>query len=147
MADIWMWSFPENISLTSTTKMTPSRWKASMLICAIISRHWPGGAGVSRENWRISRRSSRSLFMLIIVLDARRTVIVPAILGPLFPFPSLTSFNSPFGHSRRGLALLAEIWYGFHSAASNGRRLALFQGGNFLPPDLTKGGLTYGDIQ
>ena len=100
-ADIWMWSFRGNISLTCTTKMTPSRWKASMRICAIISQHWPGGAGVFQESWRIFGRSLTFSSGLTIVSERRKSAIVPFIRGQLCPFHSLTFFNSLFGHSRQ----------------------------------------------
>lgn len=97
--DIWMWSTRADIFTTFTIRMTPSRWKVSTLICAIISQHWPDGADVFQGNWRTFRQFLLFSFRPITVLDSRRTAIVPAILAQLSPFLSLTSFNSLFGHS------------------------------------------------
>lgn len=96
--DIWMWSTRADIFTTFTIRMTPSRWKVSTLICAIISQHWPDGADVFQGNWRTFRQFLLFSFRPITVLDSRRTAIVPAILAQLSLFLSLTSFNSSFGH-------------------------------------------------
>jgi hypothetical protein len=55
--DIWMSSFQGNISSIFTTKMTPSPWRVSMLICAIISLLWHAAADVFRESWKTFRLS------------------------------------------------------------------------------------------
>ena len=49
--------FPGNISSIFTTKMTPSPWRVSMLICAIISLLWHAAAGVFLESWKTFRLS------------------------------------------------------------------------------------------
>lgn len=79
--------------------MTPSRWKASMLIYAIISQHWHGAADAFLESWKISRRFLQFLYKLTTALASRKNAIAPNIQEPRFPFPSLTSFNCAFGHS------------------------------------------------
>ncbi len=47
----------KTISSIFTTKMTPSPWRVSMLICAIISLLWHAAAGVFRESWKIFKMS------------------------------------------------------------------------------------------
>ena len=88
--------YPGKLTI-STIRMTPSRWKVSTLICAIISQHWHDGADAFPENWKISRRFLLFLFRPATVLDYRKTAIAPVIRGVLFLFPSLTAFNAVFG--------------------------------------------------
>ena len=71
-----------------------------MLICAIISLLWHAAADAFPENWKISRRFLLFLFRPTTVSDYRKTVIALVIQGLLSLFPSLTSFNSAFGHSQ-----------------------------------------------
>ena len=79
--------------------MTPSQCKVSMLIYAIISLLSLGRADTFPENWKISRRFLLFLFRPTTVSDYRKTSIALVIQGLLSLFPSLTSFNSAFGHS------------------------------------------------
>lgn len=102
-SDTWMWSFRGSIFTIFTIKMTPSRWRVSTLICAIISLRWHGEAGAFRENWRIFRLFLLFSYRLITASAFKRTTIAPAIQGLLYPFLSLTSFNSSFGYSRINL--------------------------------------------
>ena len=51
------------------------------------SQRRPGGAGVFPKSWRTSRLSLLTLFIPVIVSGSRWTPIIPAILGPLCPFP------------------------------------------------------------
>ena len=76
-----------------------------MLICAIISLRWHGEADAFPENWKISRRFLLFLFRPTTVSDCRKNAIALVIQGLLSLFPSLTSFNSAFGHSinKKGL--------------------------------------------
>ena len=92
--DIWMWYFQENTSSTSTTKVTHSLLKVSMLICAIISLHWQDAVDVFLANYRIFRLFLLFLFELTTVSALRKLVSSPAIPTPLLPFLFLTSFNS-----------------------------------------------------
>lgn len=53
------------------------------------------------------------------------------------------------GSSRITLDFCRTVCYADRGATSNGRRLALFHGGSFLPPDVRKGVLlmvTYSDL-
>ena len=81
--------------------MTPSRWKVSMLIYAIISLLSLGRADTFPENWKIHRRFLLFLFRSVTISDCRKNAIAHVIQGLLSLFLSLTSFNSVFGHFLR----------------------------------------------
>ena len=60
--------------------MTPSQWKVSTLICAIISLRWHGEADAFPENWKISRRFLLFLFRPTTVSDYRKTsILIPTV--------------------------------------------------------------------
>ena len=101
--------FPEIISSIFTTSVTPSRWRVSTLICAIIFRHWRGEVDVFRESWKISRLFWLCSCGLTTVLEFIKTAIVPTIRGSRHPVLSLISFNCAFGHS----AITMWYWH-FH---------------------------------
>lgn len=77
-----------------------------MLIYGIIFPRWRVAADVSLGSWKIFRRFFPSLFRPIIASAGRKCYTAPAIIPLLFLSPSLISFKSSFGHSRKSPALV-----------------------------------------
>lgn len=85
-----------------------------MLIYGIIFPRWRVAADVSLGSWKIFRRFFPSLFRPIIASAGRKCYTAPAIIPLLFLSPSLISFKSSFGHSRR-VPLLDTILFPYYN--------------------------------
>ena len=72
-----------------------------MLIYGIIFPRWRVAADVSLGSWKIFMQFFPSLFRPIIASAGRKCYTAPAIIPLLFLSPSLISFKSSFGHSRK----------------------------------------------